>query len=269
VQKLGGAGPDPRRVNDLPSLADELHLLQARAARGTGRQRVSLAELTRRMGLPASSKSTVHSYMSGRTIPPADMLDKIVIALGATSEEQSGWADAWFRIVGNRRPAPERLERNDGDQSPAERILGRLHEQLRRSNSCSTDVLAVSAQNMDLMHQVDRIAPDHEASVREPLESPGGSGANTAFAIALAGARVSVLGAVGTDAYGRLLRGSLTAGGVDTSFLMTIVGAGHRSGRTLVFTDGDGQRLIYVSPGVNEEFARFARTHTADLDLMR
>ena len=61
----GVVGPDPRRIMDLAGMADELRLLQARAARGTGRSRVSLAELTRRVGLPASSKSTVHSYMSG------------------------------------------------------------------------------------------------------------------------------------------------------------------------------------------------------------
>lgn len=262
MTEIGGtAGPDPRRVTDLAGMAKELGLLQARAGRGTGRSRVSLAELTRRLGLPASSKSTVHSYMSGRTLPPADLLDELVIALGATPAEQAQWAEAWFRVaVRKQGSGQDRTARGSAvTRSPAERITDLLHERLKRSERRPLDVLAVSAQNLDLIHKVDRIAPDHEASVGQPLESPGGSGANTALGIALAGGKVGILGAVGVDDYGRLLRQNLESAGINTSCLLTIDGPGHRSGRTLVFTDGDGQRLIYVFPGVNEELARSVR----------
>ncbi|ONI74725.1 hypothetical protein ALI144C_38590 [Actinosynnema sp. ALI-1.44] len=98
------AGPDPQRVHKPDDLAAELGLLSARAARGTGRSRVSLAELTRRLGLPASSKSTVHSYVTGKTMVPAEVLDAIVIALGASPGEQREWADAWYRVSASRAP---------------------------------------------------------------------------------------------------------------------------------------------------------------------
>src|SRR3954452_23948213 len=91
-------GPDPRRVRDLPSLVRELALLTARAARGSGRRQISQAELTRRLRLPATSKSTINSYLSGKSLAPADTLDAIVIALGASPEEQRRWSEAWERV---------------------------------------------------------------------------------------------------------------------------------------------------------------------------
>lgn len=91
-------GPDPSLVTGLAELARQFDLLRARAARGSGRPRVSLAELTRRLGLPPTSKSTVHSYVTGRTLVPAEMLDRMVIALGATVAEQRDWAEAWYRL---------------------------------------------------------------------------------------------------------------------------------------------------------------------------
>lgn len=267
----GSAGPDPRRITDLVGMANELGLLQARAARGTGRTRVSLAELTRRVGLPASSRSTIHSYMSGRTLPPVDVLDKVIIALGATPDEQAAWAEAWFRLA-TRKQRPAQGHRPPGDaatRSPAERIVDRLHRRLQQTEGHSLDVLAVSAQNLDLIHRVNRIAPDHEESVGHPLESPGGSGANTALGVALSGGKSGVLGAVGDDDYGRKLRRHLEAAGVDTTYLLTIDEAGCRSGQTQVFTDGDGQRLIYVFPGVNEDLARSIRLRIQPDDLLR
>ncbi|MFD8497023.1 ATP-binding protein [Amycolatopsis sp. NPDC059657] len=99
----GTDGPDPRRVEKLEDLVRELALLSARAARGSGKPKVSLADLTGRLGLPPSSKSTVHSYVSGKTLVPSETLDAMVIALGATGEEQREWGNAWFRVSGTRR----------------------------------------------------------------------------------------------------------------------------------------------------------------------
>jgi hypothetical protein len=93
-------GPDPARVHDAADLTRELDLLRARAAHGTGRRRVGLDELVRRVGLP---RSTVHSYISGTTLPALDVLDTIVIALGASPAEQAAWSEAWYRAVDQRR----------------------------------------------------------------------------------------------------------------------------------------------------------------------
>jgi len=99
-------GPDPERVTDLRSLVDELDLLRRRAARGTRKNRVSLADLGRSADLP---RSTVHTYVTGQAFPAIDVLDRLLIALGATADELAAWSDAWFRVaaaLGSRRRGP-------------------------------------------------------------------------------------------------------------------------------------------------------------------
>lgn len=78
------SGPDPSRVATLDDLVRELGLLRFRAARGTRSARVSLDELAGRVSEP---KSTIHSYLTGKRLPPAQLLDRIVIALGSSPAE--------------------------------------------------------------------------------------------------------------------------------------------------------------------------------------
>jgi hypothetical protein len=99
VMAAGGernrTGPDPRRVRCQPDLTRELDLLRIRAAVGTRKAKVTvhdLAELTR---LP---RSTLHSYLTGQTLAPSAVLDRIVIALGASQSEQREWNEAWYRL---------------------------------------------------------------------------------------------------------------------------------------------------------------------------
>jgi ribokinase len=141
--------------------------------------------------------------------------------------------------------------------SPADDLLAALQERLRRTADRTLDFCTVSAQNLDIIHQVERIAPDHEEDVRNPLQCPGGSGANTAIGLATLGVRTGVAGAIGDDPYGRLLRSDLEGHQVDTTYLIDLDGT-EGTGHTLVFTDGEGRRLIYVSPGVNENLAEAA-----------
>jgi hypothetical protein len=101
-------GPDPRRARDLSGLSAELDLLRRRAARGMRKIQVSLQDIARWLDLP---RSTVHAYVSGKTLPPADVLDKIVIALGADEVEQRAWAEAWHRVYERVGP-PRRAARN-------------------------------------------------------------------------------------------------------------------------------------------------------------
>jgi transcriptional regulator with XRE-family HTH domain len=95
----GTAGPDPTRVANLDDLVRELNLLRSRAARGTRSARVSLEELAGRVGEP---KSTIHAYLTGRRLAPAQLLDRMVIALGTTPAEQREWAEAWYRVCAHR-----------------------------------------------------------------------------------------------------------------------------------------------------------------------
>lgn len=117
---MSAGGPDARRIDNRADLARELRLLLARAAHGTGRPRVSLAELTKRLGLPPTSKSTVHSYVTGKTLVPAELLDAMVIALGATATEQPAWSEAWYRVSVAPRPADKQPSPTepDGKQVP-------------------------------------------------------------------------------------------------------------------------------------------------------
>jgi hypothetical protein len=96
-EPVGGTGPDPRRVRGLGDLARELDLLRARATVGTLRAKVTLEDLARRVGMP---RSTLHRYVTGRTVAPSAALDRIVIALGASPAEQREWNEAWYRVRG-------------------------------------------------------------------------------------------------------------------------------------------------------------------------
>ena len=51
--------------------------------------------------------------------------------------------------------------------------------------------------------------------------SPGGKGANQAIAAARLGAEVTMVGQVGADRFGEILRTGLQSAGVDTSYVVT------------------------------------------------
>ncbi|MDX8032292.1 tetratricopeptide repeat protein [Lentzea sp. BCCO 10_0856] len=99
-------GADPGQVATRAELVRELEVLRGNAARGSGRTRVSLADLAKRIEVP---RSTVHTYLTGQTLLPAEVLDRIVIALGGTADDQRLWADAWDRVAAHEhssKPAP-------------------------------------------------------------------------------------------------------------------------------------------------------------------
>ncbi|MEO7262480.1 MAG: helix-turn-helix domain-containing protein [Jatrophihabitantaceae bacterium] len=96
------SGPDPARIVNLDDLARELDLLRSRAARGTRSARVSLEDLAGRVGEP---RSTIHAYLTGKRLAPSQVLDHMVIALGATRAEQHEWAEAWYRVTAYRNTA--------------------------------------------------------------------------------------------------------------------------------------------------------------------
>ncbi|MER5444315.1 PfkB family carbohydrate kinase [Streptomyces sp. NPDC002764] len=124
-----------------------------------------------------------------------------------------------------------------------------------------THIVVLGSTNMDLVTYVEK-APQRGETVtgREFRTIPGGKGANQAIAAAHAGATVSVIGAVGTDAYGPRLRATLelphprlrsgggTPMGVDTDLLRTIEGP---SGTAHIVVDDEGGNAIVVIPGAN------------------
>ncbi|MFJ5259041.1 ribokinase [Streptomyces sp. NPDC088387] len=112
-----------------------------------------------------------------------------------------------------------------------------------------THIAVLGSINMDLVAYVEK-APRRGETVtgREFRTIPGGKGANQAIAAARAGARVSMVGAVGNDGFGTQLRSALEHSGVDTDLLQTVDGP---SGTAHIVVDDEGGNAIVVIPGAN------------------
>ncbi|RSM79430.1 ribokinase, partial [Streptomyces sp. WAC 01325] len=112
-----------------------------------------------------------------------------------------------------------------------------------------TDIVVLGSTNMDLVTYVEK-APQRGETVtgRDFRTIPGGKGANQAIAAARAGGLVSMIGAVGNDAFGTRLRANLEHSGVDTDDLRTAEGA---SGTAHIVVDDEGGNAIVVIPGAN------------------
>jgi ribokinase len=112
-----------------------------------------------------------------------------------------------------------------------------------------THIAVLGSTNMDLVAYVAK-APQRGETVtgREFRTIPGGKGANQAVAAVRAGADVSLIGAVGVDAFGSQLRSTLEHSGVNTDHLRTTEGP---SGTAHIVVDDEGGNAIVVIPGAN------------------
>ncbi|MEV7423778.1 ribokinase [Streptomyces sp. NPDC091212] len=112
-----------------------------------------------------------------------------------------------------------------------------------------TGIVVLGSTHMDLVTYTAH-APRLGETVtgREFRTVPGGKGANQAIAAARAGGEVALIGAVGDDEYGALLRHTLEASGVDTDLLRTAEGP---SGTAHIVVDDEGANAIVVIPGAN------------------
>ncbi|UMP02870.1 ribokinase [Amycolatopsis sp. EV170708-02-1] len=124
----------------------------------------------------------------------------------------------------------------------------------------TSQVLVIGSANADLVVPVDRRPGGGETVLGgDTILSPGGKGANTAVAAARLGADVALLGAVGDDPYGELLKRSLAESGVDTGSLRT---SERPTGIAYITVTPDGENSILVSPGANSVL----RPEDVDLD---
>ncbi|WP_181776648.1 ribokinase [Amycolatopsis pittospori] len=124
----------------------------------------------------------------------------------------------------------------------------------------TSQVLVIGSANADLVVPVDRRPGGGETVLGgDTVLSPGGKGANTAVAAARLGADVALLGAVGDDPYGELLKRSLAESGVDTKPLRT---SERPTGIAYITVTPDGENSILVSPGANSAL----RPEDIDLD---
>ncbi|HEX77943.1 MAG TPA: carbohydrate kinase family protein [Dehalococcoidia bacterium] len=111
------------------------------------------------------------------------------------------------------------------------------------------EVIGLGALNQDLIYQVGEILDDGEITIDEALETPGGSAANTVYALAKLGLSAGFVGIVGDDEAGRSLIRDFQSVGVDTSQILITQAA--PTGQVLAFCNREGRRSLYVLPGAN------------------
>lgn len=107
----------------------------------------------------------------------------------------------------------------------------------------------VGSINLDLTARTARLPEPGETIGGGRLRrDAGGKGANQAAAAARLGARVRMVGAVGTDRDGEEMVSALTTAGVDVSRIRTV---DEPTGTALIVVDADGENQIAVCEGAN------------------
>jgi ribokinase len=114
----------------------------------------------------------------------------------------------------------------------------------------SLGVVVVGSINEDVVLRVGRRVSPGETVTAELVERlPGGKGANQAVAVAAAGARVAMLGAVGADAAGVRMVADLRRRGVGTGSVRTVSGVS--TGTAYITVTPDGENTIVLEAGAN------------------
>ena len=112
-------------------------------------------------------------------------------------------------------------------------------------------IVVLGGINMDLVATVERFPMAGETVVGRAFTTyPGGKGANQAVAASRLGARVSMIGRVGDDAFGRQLKDGLALEGLDV--LGVGVERGMASGIAVIQIDASAQNQIVQVWGANE-----------------
>lgn len=112
------------------------------------------------------------------------------------------------------------------------------------------EILVVGSLNMDFVIDVKNMPIPGETILGKKVTLvPGGKGANQAYAAGKLEGNVRMIGAVGNDIYGRMLKENLESVGVDTSGVETIEGI--PTGNAFITVDESGENSIIVIQGTN------------------
>jgi ribokinase len=110
-------------------------------------------------------------------------------------------------------------------------------------------VVVIGSLNMDLVTRAPRLPRGGETLIGQSFATvSGGKGANQAVAAARLGAQVSMVGCVGSDAYGEELREALMVEQIDCQAVSTVEGS---SGVALIVVDDNSQNAIVIVAGAN------------------
>ena len=119
-------------------------------------------------------------------------------------------------------------------------------------DAINVDVIGFGALNVDKLYKVGHIAEiDGESFIKGEEESPGGSAANTIIGLSRLGCSTSYIGKIADDEEGDLLEYNLM---IHDVYLTNLIYADSgNSGKVLGFVSDEGDRALYVDPGVNDE----------------
>ncbi|KAF1042101.1 MAG: Ribokinase [Herbaspirillum frisingense] len=114
-------------------------------------------------------------------------------------------------------------------------------------------IVIIGSVNMDLVLRVPRMPLPGETLAGEKFMTiPGGKGANQAVACArlsAPGTPVAMVACVGGDAFGRQMRASIVASGIDDSYIDDI--PEEATGIASIMVDGNAQNSIVIAAGAN------------------
>ena len=119
-------------------------------------------------------------------------------------------------------------------------------------NDLNAEVIGFGALNVDKLYSVGNIASkDEESFIKSETDTPGGSAANTIVGLSRLGCSTSIIGKIAEDEDGDLIEYHLAVNGVYSNNL--IYSDTGSTGKCLGFVDEDGERCLYIDPGVNDE----------------
>jgi ribokinase len=114
------------------------------------------------------------------------------------------------------------------------------------------NVVVVGSLNMDIVAVAESLPRGGETILgTDFFKAAGGKGANQAYAAALLGGSVAMIGRVGDDEHGRQLVAGLAAAGCDVSGVRSIDAV---TGVAVILVAATGENSIVVVPGANGRF---------------
>jgi ribokinase len=115
-------------------------------------------------------------------------------------------------------------------------------------------ITVIGSMNMDMVVQTGHIPKPGETVLGNHFfMNPGGKGANQAIAVSRLGGKVSFVGKIGNDVFGKQARQLFDEEGIETQFL--IEDEDTPSGIALITVDKEGENSIVVAPGANSQLS--------------
>ena len=119
-------------------------------------------------------------------------------------------------------------------------------------NDLNAEIIGFGALNVDKLYSVENIvSKDGESFIKSETSTPGGSAANTIVGLSRLGCSTSIIGKIAEDEDGDTIEYNLAINGVYTNNL--IYSETGSTGKCMGFVDGEGERCLYIDPGVNDE----------------